>query len=58
MTIMGIFGTAYYFCYSSARPQRYLSSVKPSSTIFEFSFLVSLTLQITLHIATMDYALH
>jgi cation-transporting ATPase 13A1 len=58
MTIMGIFGTAYYFCYSSARPQKYLSPVRPSSTIFELPFLISLLAQITLHISTMDYALH
>jgi len=58
MTIMGILGAGYYFCYSSAKPQRQLSAIKPSFTIFEWSFLISLVLQISLHVFTMDYAIH
>ncbi|CAD8051496.1 unnamed protein product [Paramecium sonneborni] len=58
MTLMGILGAAYYFCYSSAKPQKTLSKIKPSFSIFEFSFFISLTLQVILHIWSMHYAIH
>ncbi|CAK72470.1 unnamed protein product (macronuclear) [Paramecium tetraurelia] len=58
MTLMGILGAAYYFCYSSAKAQRNLSKVKPSFSIFEFSFFISLTLQIVLHVWSMHFAIH
>lgn len=58
MTLMGILGAGYYFCYSSAKPQRHLSNVKPSFSIFEFSFLFSLLFQIILHLWAMDYAIN
>ncbi|CAD8134897.1 unnamed protein product [Paramecium pentaurelia] len=58
MIFMSILGVTYYYCYTSATQLKRLSKIKPSFSIFEYSFFISLTLQIILHISSMYYAIY